>query len=33
MKQSRRHHSPECKREAVALVMEQGYSCVAAGRS
>jgi transposase len=33
MKQSRRHHSPEFKREAVALVVEQGYSCAAAGRS
>ena len=33
MKQSRRHHSPAFKREAVALVVEQGYSCAAAGRS
>ena len=33
MKQSRRHHSPEFKREAVALVVEHGYSCAAAGRS
>ena len=29
----RRIHSPEFKREAVALVLEQGYSCAAAGRS
>lgn len=33
MKRIRRHHSPEFKREAVALVVEQGYSCAAAGRS
>ena len=33
MKQQRRHHSPEFKREAVALVVEHGYSCAAAGRS
>jgi len=33
MKRARRHHSPEFKREAVALVMEHGYSCAAAGRS
>jgi transposase len=33
MKRTRRHHSPEFKREAVALVMEHGYSCAAAGRS
>ena len=33
MKRTRRHHSPEFKREAVALVVEQGYSCAAAGRS
>jgi transposase-like protein len=32
MKQSRRHHSPELKREAVALVVEHGDSCAAAGR-
>lgn len=32
MKQQRRHHSPEFKREAVALVVEHGYSCAAAGR-
>ena len=33
MKRQRRHHSPEFKREAVALVVEHGYSCMAAGRS
>jgi transposase len=33
MKRQRRHHSPEFKREAVALVVEHGYSCAAAGRS
>jgi transposase len=33
MKRTRRHHSPECKREAVALVVEHGYSCTAAGHS
>ena len=33
MKRPRRHHSPEFKREAVALVVEHGYSCTAAGRS
>jgi transposase len=33
MKRTRRHHSPEFKREAVALVVEYGYSCTAAGRS
>lgn len=33
MKQSRRYHSPEFKREAIALVVEHGYSCAAAGRS
>lgn len=33
MKRTRRHHSPEFKQEAVALVQEQGYSCAAAGRS
>ena len=33
MKQQRRQHSPEFKREAVALVVEHGYSCAAAGRS
>lgn len=33
MKRVRRHHSPEFKREAVALVVEHGYSCMAAGRS
>lgn len=26
-------HSPEFKREAVALVQEQGFSCASAGRS
>ncbi len=33
MKKQRRNHSPEFKREAVALVTEHGYSCAAAGRS
>jgi len=33
MKGRRRQHSPEFKREAVALVVEHGYSCAAAGRS
>lgn len=33
MERTRRHHSPEFKREAVALVLEHGYSCAAAGRS
>lgn len=33
MKQIRRHHRPEFKREAVALVVEHGYCCTAAGRS
>ena len=33
MRRTRRHHSPEFKREAVALVLEHGYSCAAAGRS
>ena len=33
MKRQRRTHSPEFKREAVALVTEHGYSCAAAGRS
>jgi transposase len=33
MGRTRRHHSPEFKREAVALVVEHGYSCAAAGRS
>jgi transposase-like protein len=33
MKKARRKHSAEFKREAVALVTEQGYSCGAAGRS
>ncbi len=31
MKRTRRHHSPEFKHEAVALVQEQGYSYAAAG--
>ncbi len=33
MNRQRRNHGPEFKREAVALVVEQGYSCAAAGRS
>ncbi len=33
MKRTRRHHSREFKQEAVALVVEHGYSCAAAGRS
>jgi len=33
MKKERRTHSREFKREAVALVVEQGYSCAEAGRS
>ena len=33
MERTRRHHSPAFKREAVALVVEHGYSCAAAGRS
>lgn len=33
MKRTRRHHSLEFKQEAVALVVEHGYSCTAAGRS
>ena len=33
MKKQRRNHSQEFKREAVALVVEHGYSCAAAGRS
>jgi len=32
MKKQRRNHSQEFKREAVALVVEHGYSCAAAGR-
>ena len=32
-KQSRRQHRPEFKQAAVALVVEHGYSCAAAGRS
>ena len=33
MKRQRRIHSQEFKREAVALVLEHGYSYAAAGRS
>ena len=33
MKKARRKYSAEFKREAVALVTEQGYSCDGAGRS
>ncbi len=33
MKRTRRQHSLELKREAVALVGEHGYGCAAAGRS
>ncbi|MCA9471320.1 MAG: transposase [Nitrospirales bacterium] len=33
MKRLRRFHSREFKQEAVALVVEHGYSCAAAGRS
>ena len=33
MKRLRRHHSREFKQEAVALVVEHGYSCAAAGQS
>jgi transposase len=33
MKKQRRTHSQEFKREAVALVVEHGYSYAAAGRS
>lgn len=33
MKRQRRTHSKEFKKEAVALVVEHGYSCAAAGRS
>ncbi len=33
MKKERRKHSQEFKREAVAWVVEQGYSCAAAERS
>ena len=33
MKRPRRYHRPEFKQEAVALVVEHGYSCAAAGRS
>jgi len=27
----RRHHSPELKQEAVAMVLEHGYSCAVLG--
>ncbi len=33
MKKKRRNHSSEFKQEAVALVVEHGYTCAAAGRS
>ncbi len=33
MTRQRRHHNQEFKREAVALVVEHGYSSAAAGRS
>jgi transposase-like protein len=33
MKRTRRHHSPEYKRKAVALVVEHGNSCIALGGS
>jgi len=33
MKRERRSHSREFKQEAVALVVEHGYSCAEAGRS
>ncbi len=33
MSKQRRTYSQEFKREAVALVVEHGYSCAAAGRS
>ena len=33
MKRQRRTHSREFKKEAVALVVEHGYSCAEAGRS
>ncbi len=33
MKRQRRKHSSEFKREAVALVLEHGYTCADAGRS
>ena len=33
MKRQRRNHSQEFKREAVALLLEHGYSYAAAGRS
>ena len=33
MTRQRRHHNQEFKREAVALVVDHGYSCAAAGSS
>ncbi len=33
MTRQRRHHNQEFKREAVALVVDQGYSAAAAGHS
>ena len=33
MTRQRRHHNEEFKREAVALVVDHGYSAAAAGRS
>ena len=33
MKRQRKNHSQEFKREAVALVLDHGYSCAEAGRS
>ncbi len=33
MKRQRKNHSEEFKREAVALVLDHGYSCAEAGRS
>ncbi len=33
MTRQRRHHNQEFKREAVALVVDHGYSAAAAGRS
>ena len=33
MKRTRRHHRREFKQEAVALVVEHGCTCAAAGRS
>jgi len=31
MKRTRRHHSPEFNRKAVALVVEHGNSCIPGG--